>query len=377
MSDGRGGEGVWAGVTITVNEAAVGSSSPRAIFTIDPPSPKLDEEFTVDGSLSFDRPVGSPIASYSWDFGDSSTVVSGVTATHAYTQAGSYTIALTVADGETPPNTDTTRQTVIIAGDGDGGDDDEARDNAPPIAAFTVNPPRGIAGTTAFVFNASGSTDPDGDDSQLTFRWSFGDGANATGATPPPHVYAVANPSGYRVRLTVRDEGNASTTATTEVIVEGSAGNVPPVAHIATGPRTGTAPVSLTFDGRNSYDPNGDLLEYRWEFFDAAGDLIDMLTGEIVTRLFSTVGTFTVELEVLDGRGESDRAGPETILVTERGVAPPIDDGPGQDVPDDNGGQDSAEQRPRRFCAVGALPGLFGSLLGLMALSAARWRRRI
>ena len=51
----------------------------------------------VDGSASSD-PDGDNLT-YAWDFGDSSPTGTGVTATHTYASAGTYTIKLTVSDG--------------------------------------------------------------------------------------------------------------------------------------------------------------------------------------------------------------------------------------------------------------------------------------
>ena len=65
----------------------------------------------VDGSDS-DDPDGS-IASYSWDWGDSSADGSGVTDSHTYTDPGTYTVELTVTDDE--GETDTATQQVQVA----------------------------------------------------------------------------------------------------------------------------------------------------------------------------------------------------------------------------------------------------------------------
>ena len=68
-----------------------------------------------DGSASSD-PDGT-IASYSWDFGDSSSGT-GATANHTYSAAGTYTVQLTVTDNDGASNT--TSKSVTVS-DGTGG----------------------------------------------------------------------------------------------------------------------------------------------------------------------------------------------------------------------------------------------------------------
>jgi PKD repeat protein len=75
-----------------------------------------------------------------------------------------------------------------------GSDVVEPGNNA-PVASFTAS----CAGMDCS-FDASGSTDADGD--PLTYSWAFGDGETATGATAA-RTYAVAG--GYTVTLTVSD----------------------------------------------------------------------------------------------------------------------------------------------------------------------------
>ena len=66
---------------------------------------------TLDGSGSTD-PEG-PIQSYAWDFGDGATAT-GATTPHTYAAAGTFTVRLTVLDGEGAPGT-TSRALTVTA----------------------------------------------------------------------------------------------------------------------------------------------------------------------------------------------------------------------------------------------------------------------
>lgn len=89
-------------------------STPVAAFVIAPDPPELGVLFTVDGSLSFDRPDGGPIASYTWGWGDGTSPGTDVIATHTYTSPGTYELTLTVADAEDPPNIDSISRIFVI-----------------------------------------------------------------------------------------------------------------------------------------------------------------------------------------------------------------------------------------------------------------------
>jgi PKD repeat protein len=162
---------------------------PVADFTATPTSGEVPLAVDVDASASSD-PDGDNL-SYAWDFGDGASG-SGVTANHTYTQAGSYTVRLTVSDGEL---TDTASQTITVTS--------EPPANRPPVADFTATPTSGIAPLAVDV-DASASSDPDGDN--LSYAWDFGDGASGSGVTAN-HTYTQTG--SYTVRLTV-DDGELS-----------------------------------------------------------------------------------------------------------------------------------------------------------------------
>jgi len=89
-------------------------STPVAAFVITPDPPVLAEEFTVDASSSYDRPVGDSLASYDWDWGDGAEHGSGITASHTYALPGTYELTLTIADMEDPPNTDSVSREFVV-----------------------------------------------------------------------------------------------------------------------------------------------------------------------------------------------------------------------------------------------------------------------
>jgi len=84
--------------------------------------------------------------------------------------------------------------------------------NQAPVAAISTDVSTGRAPLTVN-FNASGSTDPDGD--TLTFVWDFGDGTTGTGIAAT-HIYV--NAGTYMVTLTVSD-GQLSDAATVDIKV--------------------------------------------------------------------------------------------------------------------------------------------------------------
>ena len=77
--------------------------------------------------------------------------------------------------------------------------------------------------------------------------------------------------------------------------------NLSPIARIrATTPTAGPAPLTVSFDGRGSTDPENDPLTYDWDF----GDGSTHGTGATTSHTFG-FGTYTVQLTVSDNRGNS------------------------------------------------------------------------
>jgi glucose/arabinose dehydrogenase/PKD repeat protein len=133
--------------------------------------------------------------------------------------------------------------------------------NSPPIAAATADPANGDA-PLPVQFDASGSSDPDGD--TLSYAWDLDgdDQFDDSTAVNPTHTYST--PGTYEVSVEVSDPDGASDTATVEV----QAGNTPPDAQI-TAPTTGEQwaagdPVAFVGDATDSVDSLPDTA-FHWQ----------------------------------------------------------------------------------------------------------------
>ena len=136
------------------------------------------------------------------NFGDGSAPVSGSSASHTYSTAGTYTITGTVTDnlGATA-----SRSAAIVV---------SSSVNQPPVAVITATPGSAYAPATVSV-SAAGSSDPDGNIASSTI--SFGDGTSASGLTAS-HTFSAAGV--YTLTAKVTDNLGASSTATTSVTVK-------------------------------------------------------------------------------------------------------------------------------------------------------------
>lgn len=111
------------------------NNPPVATFTASKTSARTGESITFDASASSD--LDGFISSYQWDFGDGSTAF-GITVTHSYTSAGTYTIKLTVTDNDGAKDNTTLQITVTappVRGGAGGGGGGGATFISPPLEA--------------------------------------------------------------------------------------------------------------------------------------------------------------------------------------------------------------------------------------------------
>jgi glucose/arabinose dehydrogenase/PKD repeat protein len=195
--------------------------------------------------------------------------------------------------------------------------------NASPTAVLRASPSSGRA-PLAVQFDATGSSDPDGD--TLSYDWNFGDGTAHSSEQRPLHTYTAGGV--YTARLTVSDGRGRSDTKTTTIAVNA----FPPTAEIQS-PAEG----SLYRDGQtielhgaatDSEDGTLPPLAYEWTVRLRHGGhfhLVTTFTG-VVDPSFTALrdhdadSYYEIELTVTDSGGLTGSSTidlrPETVELT-------------------------------------------------------------
>lgn len=178
--------------------------------------------------------------------------------------------------------------------------------NQPPVAQFTFSPANPAPGAVVS-FNAAASYDPDG--TIVSYQWDFQDDGvfDRTGVTT---TWTFPAPGTYNVRLVVRDGLGATGQTIRPVTV--AAVNQPPVAQFAYTPAAPRPGDWVRFDASGSYDPDGTIASYQWDF---QNDGVFDATGQVVFHQYTTAGTYTARLLVTDNRGATGQT-TRTVSVT-------------------------------------------------------------
>lgn len=238
----------------------------------------------VGGTVSYRASIAggvSPLA-YGWKFGDGtqSSVLAG---THNYAAAGTFPVSFWVEDalGEWAYQNFTVqavgRVTVIASA-------------SPTLMELGT--------TVAFTSTVAGGTSP------YTYLWSFGD--STTSAAPDPtHTYAAAG--SFTSELEVQDAKGAAAFTNLSLQVVG-----PPTAVITA---NDSAQVGVSQQFSAEVTGGQGPFSYAWNFEDGG-------TASVPepTHVFSSAGTFDVQLTVSDPLGGSGDAS-HPILVT---TTPPV-----------------------------------------------------
>ncbi|MFT6098818.1 MAG: chitinase [Arenicella sp.] len=256
------------------------------------------------------------------------------------------------------------------------GNCDGGLGNLPPVAV--ANGPYTAVSGSSISFNSSGSNDPDGQN--LSYAWTFGDGASSTQANPS-HTYAAVG--GYSAVLTVIDNDGATAGANAEVTIDeeqvsGNCNGLPnyvagqtyskdqrvaragkeyrcdvagwcsssaawayapgtgtywsdawteiglcgdtneniPPVANSNGAYTGKINTSISFSSTGSSDSDGSIVSYAWDFGDGGSS-----TDQNPSHSYGAIGNFTVSLTVVDNNGAS--TSDTTSASVTNDVAPP------------------------------------------------------
>jgi len=173
-----------------------------------------------------------------------------------------------------------------------------------PRAQFTANPPFDYP-PLEVEFDASASSSPNG--TIVSYEWDFDDGGTATGAIV---THTFDEKGVYSVTLTVTDSAGKVDTYTSEV----EALNRLPTARFTFSPYWVGVQQPMTFDASESYDNDGEIVQYIWSFGDGSSD-----EGVVVQHEYQTANGSgwkpEVVLTVVDDDGGSSSTSKKVNVV--------------------------------------------------------------
>ena len=271
---------------------------PVSVVTATPTVGVASLHVAFDGTLSND-PDGD-IVSYAWNFGDGSSG-SGAVTDHIYASDGTYTAKLTITDNAGASAWDTVQ--IMVEPDSSkrvyveniemalasvpGGDVAEARvaivdlDGSPFSGAVVTGTWSGPKSSTAVETTGSdGCAVLTSLKAKDTFTYTF--------------TVTDVSAAGYTYDPTLNSE-------TTDSISNEDLQNKPPVAAATADPTSGSAPLTVNFVGSGSYDDDGQIVSYEWNFGDDTSG-----SGATVSYIYETGGTYTATLTVTDDQGSKD-----------------------------------------------------------------------
>ena len=169
----------------------------RAVFTATPTSPTIGQTVLFDASSS----TGA-IAEYRWSFGDGASG-SGRVAQHAYADAQTYVVTLTVVDGF--GRAVSSSQSITVAA------------GQLPNAVVEYSPTPARVGSPVF-FNASKSSAPN-NGRIVSYLWDFGDGSPRQTTSEPTISKIYTAVATYKLTLVVTDQAGRTATVSIDVAI--------------------------------------------------------------------------------------------------------------------------------------------------------------
>lgn len=167
------------------------------------------------------------------------------------------------------------------------------------IAANFSAPVRSGTTDTTFSFSDTSTGLP------RSWLWNFGDGTTSTEQNP---THRYTSPGTYTVTLTATNAVSTDTeTKSSYITVTQTSGAIAPVAAFSGTPRSGTAPLTVTFTDASTNTPTSWL----WNFGDGTTS-----PDQNPSHTYSAAGTYTVSLKATNAAGSDSETKTDYITVT-------------------------------------------------------------
>ncbi|AKB30311.1 cell surface protein [Methanosarcina siciliae T4/M] len=271
------------------------STLPVANFTATPTSG--DSPLTVQFT---DESAGSPTA-WAWDFDNDGNVDSTEqNPGHTYSDAGSYTVNLTVTN-EDGSDSEVKTDYITVS-------ESSTPEEPEPVAAFNADVTNGTVPLTVNFTDKS-------TESPTSWAWDFdNDGSIDSTEQNPSYTYTSAGT--YTVNLTVANaEGNDSEVKTDYITASESSTPTEPVAAFNADVTNGTVPLTVNFTDQSTGTPTS----WAWDF-DNDGSIDS--TEQNPSFTYTTSGNYTVNLTVSSAAGGDSEVKAEYITVTDSSTTP-------------------------------------------------------
>lgn len=169
------------------------------------------------------------------------------------------------------------------------------------------------------VIGVVSATDPNAGDSLSFTLVDNAGGRFVLNGTSLKVANASAITAGTKYDVTIRvSDGSLIMERIFELEVGGTApANTAPIADIQATPTSGTAPLTVSFDGSGSSDSDGSIATYAWDF---DNDGTTDASGSTASHTYSSDGIYTAKLTVTDNGGKS--ASTTTTITVSQGTTP-------------------------------------------------------
>lgn len=273
-------------VNLTVTDAGGLTHAATHVVTIGPPRAAPGPNFTyaptqpragrVINFTDTSLPGSAAITTWGWSFGDGSSSTSR-NLNHSYALAGTYLVRLTVTNADGLNATKETNLTVLARA--------ELRANITIGTSFLR------AGLPIELIDA---TSP-GEHPLSAWRWTFGDGANAT-TRNATHAYSAEG--NYTVTLLVTDASGATADASVNLTILPPETLPPPIPNFRWEPANATTNEPVRFTDASTPPQRATISSWLWSFGDGSTS-----SEPNPEHAFDAPGNYIVTLRVTASNG--------------------------------------------------------------------------
>lgn len=249
-----------------------------------------NQSITFDASKSYDS--DGEIKNIVWDFGNLGRK-KGAVVTQSFPQPGIYSVELFVQDDSPASNNTSSAKIKVMI-------------NSKPSAIAGKN--KIIAENEELILDGSNSKDQDGN--IISYKWIIKN--NVYEGMKVNHTFTTHG--NYIIKLIVKDDSqtmNDSDTTSISITV-----NERPKATIENEKYLNNG--NAKFDGSKSFDNDGRITKYLWDFGDGSTGI-----GEFVTHNYQIPGKYIVTLKVFDDTNVSNNFSINTsfVIINKRPIA--------------------------------------------------------